>query len=295
LPALPELPRRSGSDTLIGLVAAGLDGVSIADGGALRVDRASVAVSGNGPVADATLVAFCDAITGRSEPVKWQRCGPLTLALALVEGGAAPQDALVIAIAAVRSQLALVQSAVAAVAPDATQVAVLDEPGLTALGHPSFPWSADEVIDAVSTCLADLEARGCTTGVHSCGTVDWAVVSEAGPSILFAPVGGTLGANAACVSRHLELGGVIAWGVVPTSRPLGESADRLWHMLAAEWCELVGAGCDPLQLRQQAMVTPECGLAFHDPEQVAPIFGLAASIGERVHSQALGARFTLGA
>ena len=70
----------------------------------------------------------------------------------------------------------------------------------------------------------------------------------------------------ATLGRFLERGGWVAWGAVPTDRPVGTDADRLWRELADLWCDLVRAGCDPVRLRRQALVTPACGLACHGVE-----------------------------
>ena len=43
-------------------------------------------------------------------------------------------------------------------------------------------------------------------------------------------------------------GGRIAWGAIPTDGPRADSVDRHWRALAAVWCELVRAGCDPVAL-----------------------------------------------
>jgi hypothetical protein len=295
LPTLPELPARSGHDTMIGLVTSHVRGVRVFPDGDLVVDSATLEAPAVTPGVDAALAAFAAAIEGRTAPVKWQRCGPVTLAIALVAGGADVDGALDLAVRAVRPHLHLVHDTLGRSAPGAVQLAVLDEPGLAAAGHPSFPWSPDDVIDAISTCLADLEAHGCTTGVHCCAPVDWSLVIDAGAQVLFAPVGGTLGQSPATVARHLERGGAIAWGAVPTVGPIGTSPDRLWHALAEEWCRLVNAGCDPVVLRRQALVTPECGLAFHDPAQAERLLAFCRTIGDRVRSQAVAARFTLGA
>ena len=90
--------------------------------------------------------------------------------------------------------------------------------------------------------------------------------SMPGPQILGVEVSPSLLAHAAALGRHMEGDGWIAWGAVPTDRPVGEQAAPLWKNLVDCWCELTRRGCDGLRLRQQALVTPACGLAGHGVE-----------------------------
>jgi hypothetical protein len=73
------------------------------------------------------------------------------------------------------------------------------------------------------------------------------------------------------------------------------SAERPWRKLSELWCELVERGADPAQLRQQSIITPECGLGTHTPAVAERVHRLANDISERVRDQASATRFSLGA
>ena len=88
------------------------------------------------------------------------------------------------------------------------------------------------------------------------------------------------------LASFLDAGGWVAWGAVPTDRPVG-TADRYWTNLSALWCSLVGQGCDPVRLRTQALVTPACGLALHDVAQAEHVLLLTNELARRVHAQAV--------
>ncbi|HEY4377770.1 MAG TPA: hypothetical protein VGM93_11455, partial [Acidimicrobiales bacterium] len=124
---------------------------------------------------------------------------------------------------------------------------------------------------------------------------DWRVVLQAGPQVLSVPVGAGLTAAAGALATFLERGGWIAWGAVPTDRPIGEQPSRLWRHLSGQWCELVQAGCDPLLLRRQALITPVCGLALHDEVLARHAFSLAQAVAERLEDQVTGVRLSVGA
>jgi hypothetical protein len=95
--------------------------------------------------------------------------------------------------------------------------------------------------------------------------------------------------------RFLDGDGWVAWGAIPTDRPVGESAEPHWRRLASVWCELTRRGCDPVPLRARGLITPACGLAGYGASQAERVLGIARELAARVHDQAVAARFTLGA
>ena len=302
LPAMPTSPARSPFEAMITQAAWGVPGVAFdADGVlAVRVE----ALDPDAPTDDVDLDgdpfvtwrAFFDALaaTGRTEPVKVQTTGPVTLGLTLIDAGAPADLAFQVAATAVRDRsqalLGLAQRSV----PDAPLLFMFDEPGLVGGLRPDVPLSPDATIDLLSSALAVVE-RHAITGIHCCGHADWRVVLTAGPRVVSAPVGAGIVDAAGSFAQFLDDGGWIAWGAVPTAAPLGERASRYWKLLSSQWCELVRAGCDPLLLRLQALITPECGLALHDVDQAEHVLGLCRDLSQRMHDQALGVRLSVGA
>ncbi len=301
LPAAPQLPRRSPLEGMVAQSARGIEGVTVTPDGRVHVDAAGLdpAAPVRTPVDGAShggLLAFLSAAAGRTEPIKIQLTGPITLGLALIDAGADPDVAFPVAGAAVSVQARDLVALVRRRLPDAPLLAVLDEPGLVALPAGEIPLTADGTIDLLSGSLAALEASGATTGVHCCGATDWRLVSHAGPTVLALPAEpDVVLPDAGALASHLERGGWVAWGAVPTDQPVGADADRLWRQLTALWCELVRLGCDPGLLRTQAMVTPACGLAGHGISQAALWLGLAADLAARVSDQAVAAKLSMGA
>jgi len=301
LPAAPQLPRRDPREGMLEQVAAGVPGVTVEpESGRLRVDRRRLASGDDGRPLDreawgATL-AFLRRVAeiGHHGPVKLQITGPVTLGLALVDGGAKPAKAFPVAGAVVRDRVRALLAEAAAVGPGVPVVLVLDEPGLTAYPHAGFPLGADDTIDLLSGGLAAAKTAA-MAGVHCCGPTDWRLVLHAGPDLISLPVEAAVGDDATGLSSFLDRGGWIAWGAVPTDRPLGERDDVHWRRLTGVWCDLSRNGCDPMLLRTQSILTPACGLAHHAPEQVGHVFGLVRRLAERVQDQALAARMSAGA
>jgi hypothetical protein len=97
------------------------------------------------------------------------------------------------------------------------------------------------------------------------------------------------------MARFLEGDGWVAWGAIPTHRPVGEQAQPLWKSLLELWCELTRRGCDPVRLRRQALVAPACGLAGHGVSQAERTLLLAREIGGRVHDHGAATKLAIGA
>src|SRR5262249_54348466 len=168
-------------------------------------------------------------------------------------------------------------------------VLFFDEPALVAWRRGDAPLGHEDAIDVLSGALA---APACPTGVHICGAGDRRLALEAGPQVLGIEVEDALVDDADVLARHLEADGWIAWGAVPTDRPVGESVEPLWRALVGVWCELTRRGCDPVRLRTQSIITPACGLAGHGPTQAERALRLARGLPHRGHDPAGAARLT---
>jgi hypothetical protein len=283
---------------MVAQAAVGVAGVRV-DAGIVTVDPsrldplAEVITDTDGD-AFGGLRAFLTTARGRRGFVKWQVTGPVTLGMALARRGGSPSIVFDVALAAVRARIAHLQHTIAAALPDCRQVVMVDEPGMSGLTQPGFALDPDRAIDLVSGALAAVEGDA-IGGTHCCGSGDWAAILAAGPAIVSLPVQLGVLAVAGHLADFLDAGGWVAWGAIPTDRPVGPGPDHWWRELAETWCELVQRGCDPVRLRNQALVTPACGLALHDVAAAEHILTLVADLAERVHGQAVATRLSIGA
>ena len=302
LPAAPSLPRLDRREGMLSQAAWGLRGVDIDAAGTIRItgrlDRddpfGQPSAAGIDGPAFGGLRAFLAANRHRTAAIKLQLTGPVTLGLALVEAGVGTEEAFAVAGAAVRDRAGALLHEAVRVAPLAPKVVFVDEPALVAISDPGFPLVPDRAVDLVSGALAAVEPHA-VTGLHCCGDTDWRLALAAGPQIISLPTDSSVVDHAGALGVHLDRGGWVAWGAVPTTRPLGSSPGMMWRTLSDTWCELVQRGCDALRLREQALVTPECGLAGHDPVQAETILSLSVELAERVRRQSFGVRLAVGA
>ncbi len=284
---------------MIAQAVLGIQGFGLGPYGALSIDVSQI--DPDAPVVTdldsdrfAGFRAFTDHAAGRTGPVKWQFVGPVTLGIALHRAGVPVELAFRVAVKAVRSHVQALHLHVAEALPGSRQLVVLDEPSFPEVSDPDFPIPLETAIDAVSGALALIEQTACT-GVHSCGEADWASLIAAGPRVLSFPVRDGLPSIAGYLSRFLDGGGWIAWGAVPTDGPIPQTAERPWRQLTATWCDLVQAGCDPIKLRTQSLITPACGLGLHSETVARRVFRIQAELAHKVHSQAVATRLSVGA
>ena len=301
MPAAPQLPARHRAEGMLAQVAGDVPGVGWTPDGTLRVDL-TVLDPGDPGSADlagdgwAGLRAFL-SVAGPARPplVKVQLAGPVTLARALVEAGTPHGVAAAVSSAAVQAKVRAVLGATHEAVPDAGLVLVLDEPALVTLaGETSGPFSRTAVVDLLSGAIG-AAGPDVAVGVHCCGPADWPAVTAAGPDILAAPLDAGLTAEGSGLAGFLERGGWVAWGVVPTHRPLGDDAEGLTRRLLDAWCDAGRTRCDGFRLWRQALVTPDCGLAGFGVSQAERALRLAARVSDRLRDQAVAARLALGA
>jgi hypothetical protein len=300
---IPSLPGRSIAESILGQAAVGLPGLSVGADGSLCVDDRAVPALD----VDAGRLLDTDAFVGfrafldlagkirlDGAPVKWQFVGPVTLGVALEAAGLDRTTAFVVAAARVRAALRELSDEVAAVLPNSPQMVVIDEPSFAHMMSPGFLIPPDEAIDLMSGAMASLPSTT-LAGIHCCAPCDVATMLAAGPGVISVPVSAELVDWAGYLSRFLDDGGVVAWGVVATDGPVPAKADRAWRDLSDVWCGLVQRGCDAVQLRRRSVITPHCGLASHSVSVARQIARLTADVGTRVGDQSSATRFALGA
>ena len=240
------------------------------------------------------LRAFLGAVAGRRAPIKLQLTGPVTLGIALQAVGVPHERAFAVAGAAVRARARTLVAAAQETAPMAPLVVFVDEPGLTAAMHPGFPLDPNRTIDLVSGVLATLEPHA-VTGLHCCGPPTGAWCCRPGPRSCRCPStpgprptpepsarssttgAGSPGARCPPPARSAPPPS----GCGSTCPPSGATSPR--------------AGCDPVLLREQALITPACGLAGHGELQADLVLGLTNQLARRLETQTLGMRLTVGA
>ncbi len=237
---------------------------------------------------------FLTSLKGRVGPVVLSTTGPVTIDMSLLERGFDHQKAAALARASVERRARAVLELARYILPGASVLLFLEEPGLANSMHPTFPLASSEIEELVSGVVDPISSEA-LIGVQVNGRADWAMLLRTGIGVLGAPVSARLETAAVELGRFLESGGFIAWGAVPVDEPLGANAERLWKRLSALWAELARLGLDPLLLREHSIITPAAGLGSFGISQAERVMKLTVELSERVVSQVIGARLSIGA
>ena len=172
-------------------------------------------------------------------------------------------------------------------------ICFIDEPILSAFGSSTYvSVKREDVVNILHEVIEAIHAEGAIAGIHCCGNTEWSILIDAGVDIVNFDAfeyGDTIAIYADSVQKHLEKGGVLAWGVVPTSEKIrDQTVESLEKKLEEAMDNLASGGGDASRkidknlIVQQAMITPSCGtgsLAAPDAEKV---FSLLAALTKRM-------------
>jgi hypothetical protein len=226
------------------------------------------------------MLAALTAAGGKRPFVKVQTTGPISFGLTIVDEkkraiyyNADFIDAVVKALAMkCRWQIRLFGKLAERV------ICFIDEPILSAFGSSTYvSVTRDDVVAKLGEVVEAVHAEGALAGVHCCGNTEWSILIDAGVDIVNFDAfdfGETIALYPEAVKRHLEQGGALAWGIVPTNSAKIQSQTAA--SLVDKFSALVGnlakaAKIDRALIERQALITPSCGtgsLPVPDAEKV---------------------------
>ena len=169
-------------------------------------------------------------------------------------------------------------------------ICFIDEPILSAFGSSTYvSVKRDDVVAAIQECVQAVQAEGALAGVHCCGNTEWTILIDAGVDIVNFDAfgfGETIAMYAPAVKRHLEAGGMLAWGVVPTSPAIREqTVDSLAAKLEAVMDNLAAKGLDKGLILRQALITPSCGTGSMAPADAEKVFEATAGLSRHLKAK----------
>lgn len=163
----------------------------------------------------------------------------------------------------------------------------IDEPGVSIYGQSSYiTVTRDMILEDMNAVIAGIRAGGGRAGIHSCAAVDWGILFECETSVVSLDAYGYFESMLPFrteLKAFLDRGGVVAWGIVPTSEAArDETADSLARRLNDIWDGLAGQGISREALARQALITPACGTGTLPADLAERIYDLTAGVSQRV-------------
>lgn len=235
------------------------------------------------------LHVFLKRIEGESfEFLKGHITGPLTYTLGLKDGGGRAvyfdeelrEISLMLLAAKARWQVEVLGRSAGKV------IIFIDEPILSALGTTSYVGvSNNEALRLLRETSDAIRGAGGIPGIHCCGRADWPLVMDSGVDIMnfdayaFAH---TLGIYPAEVTAFLEKGGVLAWGIVPTTEDINKESGDSIVKLFEEAVEGLSGKISRELLLENIMLTPSCGTGSRTVEETRKIFGILEGLKKAV-------------
>jgi len=156
----------------------------------------------------------------------------------------------------------------------------LDEPYLSSLGSAFVAISNDKVIEMTDEVLSGVQGL---KGIHCCGVTDWSLLLSTTIDIL------SFDAYNYCQSlslypddlkAFLSRGGIIAWGIVPTTEDAleKETSESLLTRLDEAFLLLTEKGIAKEDLIESCLITPSCGLASISKEAANKALKLTSGV-----------------
>jgi methionine synthase II (cobalamin-independent) len=143
-------------------------------------------------------------------------------------------------------------------------ICFVDEPILSAFGSSTYvSVERGDVVKCLGDVVSAIHDEGALAGTHCCGNTEWPILIDAGVDIISFDAyqyGETIGYYPEQIGQFLGAGGVLAWGIVPSSEAAAEETpESLVERLKQQVEGLAGKGIEPGLVWERCLVTPSCG------------------------------------
>ena len=164
-------------------------------------------------------------------------------------------------------------------------ICFLDEPVLSAYGSSAYlSLSRADVVSILAEPVKAIHDAGAIAGIHCCGNTEWSMLADAGADIISFDAyefGHTIALYPETIAPYLKRGGMLAWGVVPTSASIrNETAETLEQKLETAMDTLAAKGIEKELICAQAIITPACGTGPMNQDDAFKVFETTANLSK---------------
>lgn len=159
----------------------------------------------------------------------------------------------------------------------------VDEPYLSGFGSGVLNMPREKVTRLLRETTEEIKELGALSGLHCCGNTDWETVLDLGFDIVNFDAfnyGDNFIIYSEAIKKFLERGGVLAWGIVPTTENQ-VAYEEISRRLESLFRRLSEKGISPSALKKASLLTPSCGMGTLSELRTREIMGqLKALSGE---------------
>lgn len=147
----------------------------------------------------------------------------------------------------------------------------VDEPYLASIGSAFANIDKNQVINSLNEIFDAIHEQNGLAGIHCCGNTDWAMLIDTTVDIVNFDAYGYMDEALLYwreIKSFLERGGILAWGLVPTTTEDIKTAsiELLIKKLDSGINKLADKGIDRNLINQNALLTPSCGTGSLDKD-----------------------------
>jgi len=169
-------------------------------------------------------------------------------------------------------------------------ICFIDEPILSGFGSSTYiSVKREDVVAHLAEMIEAIHMDNGIAGIHCCGNTEWSILIDAGVDIVNFDAfgyGDTIAMYPEAVKTHLERGGMLAWGVVPTSKAIQEQTiESMVSHFEKMMDNLASKGIDKQLIVEQAIVTPSCGTGSMDPADAEKVFEMTALLSKAMQEK----------
>lgn len=169
-------------------------------------------------------------------------------------------------------------------------ICFIDEPILSAFGSSTYvSVNREDVVAMLNEVIEAVHAENAIAGIHCCGNTEWSILIDAGVDMVNFDAfgfGETIAMYPDSVKALLERGGILAWGIVPTSTAIREqTVETLEAHLEKMMDNLASKGIDKKLIAEQAVITPSCGTGSMDPADAEKVFETLFQLSKKMKAK----------
>ncbi len=165
----------------------------------------------------------------------------------------------------------------------------IDEPALAGFGSAFFSVDAAVISQRLNEMVEDFQAAGAWVGIHCCGNTDWSLLLNSKADIVNFDAWGYLDRlllYSDALEKFLSRGGILDWGIVPTSEFTGkETVAVLKEKLEAGLRELNQRGIPERLLYDSCMLTASCGMGLMSTAAAEKVLELLSELSRSMREK----------